>query len=61
MPTTETVTNHVFVGGPLHGQCWPLDQLEHLGPVIRDYDYYWREVVTGSVSNRRAFVWRYAQ
>jgi len=59
MPTVERVGFHVFVEGPLHGQCWNLEQLLHLGAQIDQYAFYYREVVTGSLSRKRAFVWRY--
>lgn len=57
LPETK---NHVFVGGPLHGQCWTLDQLGHLGPKIEEYAMCW-EVATGSQTGRLARVWRYIE
>lgn len=62
MPTVERVPHaehHVFVGGPLHGQCWSLRETVQLGPQLEDYAYHWKETVRGSLSGKLAHVWRY--
>jgi len=63
MSTTERATYapfHIFVEGPLHGQCWSLEHLVQVGQhQLDDYVYKYRETVRGELSGKVAHVWRY--